>query len=85
VFALTTTLIFINCTGLTWAQQKEAEVFPKEMAVQEGEQAEFICRAGQPIDSCIILFPSGDVQNLHPDHDMHRDDMEYVGEGFQVS
>jgi hypothetical protein len=53
----------------------------KEKIVKGGEQFEFICRAGRPIDSCSIKFAN--LPSLRVRESAKKEDYEYLGGGYQ--
>jgi len=54
----------------------------KEKIVKGGEQFEFICRAGRPIETCSIKF-SNQNSGIKMRENAKKDDYEYLGGGYQ--
>jgi len=50
--------------------------------VKVGEQFDFICRAGRPIETCFIKF-SDSPRSLNIRESAKKADYEYLGNGFQ--
>jgi len=63
-------------------QAPRLNVDAKEKVVKGGEQFDFICRAGRPIETCSIKF-SGLPQSFKIRESAKKDDYEYFGNGFQ--
>ncbi|KAF4523023.1 hypothetical protein B566_EDAN007453 [Ephemera danica] len=59
----------------------QVDVQPRELLVREGDEFQFVCRAGRPIDTCRIEMPSGRVASLVPN--VQITDFEYFGAGLQ--
>ncbi|KAF4526783.1 hypothetical protein B566_EDAN015417, partial [Ephemera danica] len=74
----------LKLTSITLGQKSAAEVQPRELIVREGEPFQFLCLAGEAIDSCRIELPDGKGVSLRPGIEARNLGIQYFGDGFQA-
>jgi len=78
----TNRICFFVAVSVNSQSAPKLSVATKEKIIKEGEQFEFICKAGRPIETCRIKFSNlnGGIKMRENDK---KEDYEYLGGGFQ--
>jgi hypothetical protein len=76
------TILFIVAVSVNSQSAPRLNVDAKEKIVKEGEQFEFVCRAGRPIEGCVIEFRNQRI-GIKMRENIKKNDYEYLGGGYQ--